>query len=591
MTTAINRGTSKATAGDYREVRRVIGSLGERGHGSRHVPISHDTSLPTRAAAGAPLPPQDCVRVRFDAFELDERNARLLRDGRPLSVAPTPFALLCALARQPGSLISKGALLDAVWGHRFLSEAVLKTAISELRTVLQDDARRPRFIETVSRRGYRFIGVPSATATTYSTGARKPAAALRTPVVVGRSRELARLRAAWDLACTGKRTFVWVAGDPGIGKTTLIDGFVASLGDVAITRGQCVEQYGAGEPYLPILDALADLCRRDDSVLQLLRSVAPAWLLQLPWLGSPEQRDALRRELAGLPQDRMLREMGELLDRYTAERPLLLVTEDLHWSDGATLQLMDHVARRRGTGRLMWLASFRLAEIVGYERPLKALRHELRLHGLCEELVLDPFSEQEVADYVAQRAPSLAANEAFVRALHERTDGLPPYVAHVLNDLLARGEPGNGDALVATQLPRMGIPENLAGIVEHYVARLSSDERAVLQAAAVCGVDFRAGTVAAALDRDATSVATVCGHLARGRLWLRAPAGDGNNARELGYSFRHAVFRQWLYERIGLTRRTELQRKIAATLERQRTAGAAATAAELPCTSSAAASL
>ena len=86
---------------------------------------------------------------------------------------------------------------------------------------------------------------------------------LRTPVVAGRSSELARLRAAWDVASTGKRTVVWVAGDAGIGKTTLIDGFVASLGEVTSARGQCVEQYGAGEPYLPILDALADLCRRD----------------------------------------------------------------------------------------------------------------------------------------------------------------------------------------------------------------------------------------------------------------------------------------------------------------------------------------
>ena len=303
--------------------------------------------------------------MSFDSFELDETNARLLRNSRPVPVAPTPFAVLCALARQPGCLLSKGALLDAVWGHRFVSEAVLKTAISDLRTVLQDDARRPRFIETVSRRGYRFIGVPGPTATTCSTGVREPAAALPTRAVVGRSRELMRLRAAWDLACTGKRTFVWIAGDPGIGKTTLIDGFVASLGDVASARGQCVEQYGAGEPYMPILDALADLCRRDGSVLSLLHSVAPAWLLQLPWLGGPEQREALRSELAGLGQDRMLREMGELLDRYTAERPLLLVTEDLHWSDGATLQLIDHLARRRGNGRLMWLASFRLAEIVG----------------------------------------------------------------------------------------------------------------------------------------------------------------------------------------------------------------------------------
>ena len=239
------------------------------------------------------------MRLRFDAFELDEANARLLRDGRPLSVEPKPFAVLCALARQPGSLVSKGALLDAVWGHRFVSESVLKTAISDLRAILQDDARRPRYIETVSRRGYRFIGVPSTTAAT--TGTNKPAAVLRSPVVAGRSSELARLRAAWDVASTGKRTVVWVAGDAGIGKTTLIDGFVASLGDVTSARGQCVEQYGAGEPYMPILDALADLCRRDASVLPLLRSVAPAWLLQLPWLGSTAQRDAVRGELASLP--------------------------------------------------------------------------------------------------------------------------------------------------------------------------------------------------------------------------------------------------------------------------------------------------
>ena len=102
------------------------------------------------------------------------------------------------------------------------------------------------------------------------------------------------------------------------------------------------------------------------------------------------------------------------------------------------------------------------------------------------------------------------------------------------------------------------IPENLAGIIEHYVARLSSDERAVLEAATVCGADFRADTIAAVLDRDAAAVATVCGHLARGRLWLRAFADDGSNAQEPWYSFRHAVFRQWLYERIGPTQRTEL---------------------------------
>ena len=100
--------------------------------------------------------------MRFGAFELDEANVRLLREGEPVALAPTPFAVLCALVRQPGSLLTKNALLDEVWGHRFVSESVLKTAISELRMALRDDPRQPRFIETVSRRGYRFIAATVA---------------------------------------------------------------------------------------------------------------------------------------------------------------------------------------------------------------------------------------------------------------------------------------------------------------------------------------------------------------------------------------------------------------------------------------------
>src|SRR5512134_1755002 len=106
------------------------------------------------------------VRVRFGEFELDESNARLLRAGTPVAIAPTPFALLCALARQPGALLTRHALLDQVWGHQFVSDSVLKTAISDLRGLLHDDARRPRFIETVARRGYRFIAAPTAASPT-----------------------------------------------------------------------------------------------------------------------------------------------------------------------------------------------------------------------------------------------------------------------------------------------------------------------------------------------------------------------------------------------------------------------------------------
>jgi hypothetical protein len=148
--------------------------------------------------------------------------------------------------------------------------------------------------------------------------------------MTGRVEEVARLRAAWSRACAGHRSVVWVVGDPGVGKTTLVDHFVSSLGDVASVRGQCIEQYGAGESYLPVLQGFAELCRRDAAFVELLRAVAPTWLLQLPWLSTPAERETLRGELTGAGQGRMLREGAEVLELYTENRPLLFVTADLH---------------------------------------------------------------------------------------------------------------------------------------------------------------------------------------------------------------------------------------------------------------------
>ncbi len=520
------------------------------------------------------------VRLSFDQFELDEANAWLLRNGKAVALAPTPFSLLCALARQPGTLLTKDALLDTVWGHQFVSESVLKTAISDLRTALGDNARQPRFIETVSRRGYRFIAVPAAASPTPTLAAAPASTGPKSsPSFIGRADAFSQLHQAWDQACNGQRAVVWVAGEPGIGKTTLIEHFVAGLG-IVCARGQCVEHHGVGEPYLPVLEALSELCRGDPSLPALLRSVAPTWLLQLPWLSTAEERDALRRELTGVGADRMLREMAELLDRYTEKNPLLLVTEDLHWSDRATIQLIDYVARRRGRARLMWLASFRLAEVIALDHPLNPLRHELRLQRLCREVVLDPFSETEVADYIAQRSALLARDEAFVRALHERTDGVPLFVSSVVAEVMERSA---DDAAVEARLAAVGVPENLAAIIDHYIARLDSESRAMLAAAAVCGVQFRIETLALALERDVASVALDCEELVRGQVWLSTarPGGGEAEAAELPYAFRHALFRQVLYDRTAPSARTQLHCQVGAALELERSAGVPVAAAEL----------
>jgi DNA-binding response OmpR family regulator len=100
----------------------------------------------------APLPV-----LTIGEYVLDESNARLTRDGKALDLPPKAFAVLCLLARNSQKLITKDELLDAVWGHRHVSESVLKTTINQVRTQLNDDPRAPRYIETLNRRGYRFV--------------------------------------------------------------------------------------------------------------------------------------------------------------------------------------------------------------------------------------------------------------------------------------------------------------------------------------------------------------------------------------------------------------------------------------------------
>ena len=508
------------------------------------------------ASAGTAPPAQASasLRLRFSQFELDEAEARLTRAGQPVPLAPKPFAVLCALARVPSTLVTKNALLDSVWGHRFVSESVLKSTISELRAALEDDPKRPRYIETVSRRGYRFIAAINA------PGAAPVAAEAS---LIGRAQPLERLRAAWQVARAGRRQIVWIAGEAGVGKTTLAERFLAEIGESQWIYGQCVEQYGAGEPYLPVLEALTSLCRRDAGAGELVRSVAPTWLLQLPWLSSPGEREALRRDLAGGGQGRMLREIGQFFDRYTENRPLVLATADLHWSDQSTVQLIDYLARRRSHTRLLWLSSFRLTEIIAADHPLRGVRNELRLHGLADEVVLDSFSEEEVAQYVAEHLPARAQDEAFVRALHRRTDGLPLFVADVVSEVAQSG----------AALGALTIPLSLSGIVERYIGQLTSAERTLLEAASVCGKAFRPGTVARALQRDVASLVESCSELSRRQRWL--------NESQDGYGFRHDLYREVLYKRTAPLARVELHHKVAEALEAERANGQPVSAAEL----------
>ncbi|MGE0680772.1 MAG: AAA family ATPase [Candidatus Binatia bacterium] len=217
---------------------------------------------------------------------------------------------------------------------------------------------------------------------------------------MGREAELAQLHQWLDKALNGQPQLAFVTGEPGIGKTTLVDQCREQLrtnGDLTIGRGQCVEQYGQGEAYLPRLEAMGRLCREESGsqIITLLRRHAPTWVVQLPGLMEDTDTQQLRLQVQGATQQRMLREITEAIEVGTVRRPLVLILEDLHWSDHATVELLSYLAQRRERARLLIVATYRPADLVTRNHPLKAVKQELHAKGQCEELRVELLSEQE----------------------------------------------------------------------------------------------------------------------------------------------------------------------------------------------------
>lgn len=515
--------------------------------------------------------PADLPVLSFGPFVLDRANARLTRDGQALDLPPKDLDVLAFLAQRPARLVSKDELLDAVWQHRFVSDSVLASVVSRLRGVLGDSAREPRYIETAPRRGYRFIAaVRHAAAPPVPALPPVPGAVAGPGTLIGRGAAMAALQRELQAVVAGKTRVVLLAGEAGIGKSSLIESFTQALaeggGAVAVAHGQCVEHTGSVEPYLPVLEALNGLCRSlpQAGLPALMRQVAPAWLVQMPWWVAAEDRAALQQEVAGSGQDRMLREFGELLERLSHAQPLLLVLEDLHWSDAASVQLIGYLARRRGAARVLLLGSLRPAEVIVSDHPLKALRHELRQQRLCDEIDLELFSETDAAAYLLQRLPARAWPDTLVRELHRHTGGLPLFMAAVLDELQGQMH-AQADAGV---LPLQQVPRSILGLIEQQHARVAEPTRQWLTAASVCGVEFTHTLLADALRVDAGMLQAAFDTLVRGRSWLRSVGveaqPDGRVA--VRYAFVHAVHRNVLYELAGAASRVTAHRQLAAAL-------------------------
>jgi len=176
-------------------------------------------------------------RFAFSQFELDLTRRRLIAAGEPVAISDRQLDILALLVARAGQIVAKDDLLQAGWKDVAVGDNSLEQAISSLRRVLGARSDGAGYIETVPRRGYRFIAVPVATTPAPSVAATPAAAPRLSPSFIGRADAFSRLHQAWDQARSGQRAVVWVAGEPGIGKTTLIEHFVKGLGDMACARG------------------------------------------------------------------------------------------------------------------------------------------------------------------------------------------------------------------------------------------------------------------------------------------------------------------------------------------------------------------
>ncbi len=375
------------------------------------------------------------------------------------------------------------------------------------------------------------------------------------------------LRANFASALGGLRRIVFVAGEAGIGKTTAVELFLeesAAAHPLVFGRGQCVEHSGSGMAFLPVLEALERICRSDARarVLGVLREHAPTWLAQLPASLAADDRDELERRVQGATQERRFRELAQALELLTADDPLALWFEDLHWCDPETVALISFLARRTEEARLLIIGTYRPVEAIVHQHRIKALAQELHAQGTAATLLLPFLSSAAIEGYLRQRfdgGNGLPIGE-LTEALQSRTEGNPLFLVRVVDYAVAQGILAfHGDQwqLTSTAADLAALfPSSLRELIGQQLAQVTDEERQVLEAASVVGEEFALADVAAALELAPEVVERGCENLARQRhlLVLGEPEKWPDGTLTLRTRFVHALYRQAIQDQILPTR-------------------------------------
>jgi predicted ATPase len=414
----------------------------------------------------------------------------------------------------------------------------------------------------------------------------RPARSATARPIVRREPELAALRAVLAEADAGRARVVCVTGEPGLGKTTLVEDFLDELAapgpGCRVARGRCSERLAGSEAYLPVLEALSELLRTDasGSVARLLRVVAPAWYAQVAVDAGPSQ---------ALSQQAMLRELTGFLQETSRLGPVVLFFDDVHWADLSTVDLLAHLGRHCRGLRVLVVVTCRPTELLLGPHAFRRVQLELQGQGVCTELALGFLGRSDLDRYLALAFPGHALPADFVDLIYSRTEGSPLFLTDLLRYLRERGviAESGGRWVLGHPLPdlRHELPESVRGMIQRTLGRLDEADRRLLGAASVQGHEFDSAAVAGALRLDAADVEDRLQVLDRVHGLVR-PVREyemPDRTLTLRYAFVHVLYQQALYADLQPTGRAALSLAVAETLQSHHGEGNQTVAAELAC--------
>jgi DNA-binding winged helix-turn-helix (wHTH) protein/tetratricopeptide (TPR) repeat protein len=434
---------------------------------------------------------KSCQALHYDfgRFALDVVALELRREGRPVSLSPQAARLLVHLVQNRERTVTRDELLGAGWGDSVVSEVSLRVAIHELRAVFGDLDDVRRFIRTERSSGYRFVApvrVAQPRRAAHAQSDDSLPAQPASPVLHGRDRELAELRAIVSSARERGCACVLV-GPPGVGKTRLaLEALSLARREGAITVESHAEPDHCAEPFA-VWTAL--ISRRLQHASAALRArcerVAPTAVRLL--LAPAGERALNKYQTPEQLRSSIFDELTELLFALADEQALVLLLDDLHWADEASLAFFGHFARCVSRGPVLLLATC---------RPLPAREHRALARALeaaarapeNSTLELSNLSVEAVAGLLSAAGPTAERDTA--AQIHALTQGNPLFSLQ-LAELLGAG-------LAKLDAPPMpGLPSQLPALVRRRLSALPEHCRATLLSASVLGADFTVGELAA----------------------------------------------------------------------------------------------